>query len=259
MATQVHPTAIVEAGAKLGQDVVIGAYAYVGGDVTLGDGCVLHHHATVEGYSQLGPQCEVFPYAFIGGRTQDLKAKPGKPGLKVGARNTFREYVSVHLGTQEGEWTILGDDNVLLAYSHIAHDCVIGNHLVISSHSAIAGHVHVGDHVNIGWNAGIHQFCRIGRHCIIGGYSVITQDVLPFSTTVSPRDVKVFAANATGMERRGFATENIEALHKAFRLMTRSKLNTTQAIERIRAEIPPTPELDELLEFIRTSERGFIK
>ena len=115
MATQIHSTAIIEPGAKLGKDVIVGAYAYVGTDVTLGDGCILHHHAAVEGYTQLGPQCEVFPFAVIGGRTQDLKAKPGKPGLKVGARNTFREYVSVHLGTQEGEWTILGDDNVLLA------------------------------------------------------------------------------------------------------------------------------------------------
>ncbi|NBX35357.1 acyl-[acyl-carrier-protein]--UDP-N-acetylglucosamine O-acyltransferase, partial [bacterium] len=117
----IHPTAIVEPGAQLGANVTIGAYAFVGADVTLGAGCVLHHHASVEGFTQLGPDCEVFPYAVIGGRTQDLKARPGKPGLKVGARNVFREYVSVHLGTQEGEWTLLGDDNTLLAYSHIAH------------------------------------------------------------------------------------------------------------------------------------------
>ncbi len=233
MASQVHPTAIVEAGAKLGQDVVIGAYAYVGGDVTLGDGCVLHHHATVEGTTQLGPQCEVFPYAFIGGRTQDLKAKPGKPGLKVGARNTFREYVSVHLGTQEGEWTILGDDNVLLAYSHVAHDCVIGNHLVISSHSAVAGHVHVGDHVNIGWNAGIHQFCRIGDHAMVAACSKCVQDVPPFVIADgNPCETKMI--NAVGLKRSGFSDDEIATAKVMHRIFYRDGLNTTQAIEKAR-------------------------
>ncbi|MFM7209696.1 MAG: acyl-ACP--UDP-N-acetylglucosamine O-acyltransferase, partial [Verrucomicrobiota bacterium] len=180
MAARIHPTAIVEPGARLGADVEVGAYAFVGADVTLGDRTKVLHHATVEGRTETGPDCEVHPYALIGGRTQDLKARPGRPGLRIGARNVFREYVSVHLGTQEGEWTVLGDDNVLLAYSHVAHDCVIGNHLVMSSHSAVAGHVHVGDHVNIGWNAGIHQFCRIGDHAMVAACSKCVQDVPPF-------------------------------------------------------------------------------
>ncbi|MGA0134385.1 MAG: acyl-ACP--UDP-N-acetylglucosamine O-acyltransferase, partial [Opitutales bacterium] len=171
MAARIHPTAVVEPGARLGADVEVGAYAFIGGDVALGDRTKVMHHATVEGRTETGPDCEVHPYALIGGRTQDLKARPGRPGLRVGARNVFREYVSVHLGTQEDEWTVLGDDNVLLAYSHVAHDCVIGSHLVMSSHSAVAGHVHVGDHVNIGWNAGVHQFCRIGDHAMVAACS----------------------------------------------------------------------------------------
>ena len=256
MAGAIHPTAIIEPGAKLGRDVRVGAYAYVGGDVTLGDGCVLHHHACVEGLTTLGPACEVFPFAVIGGRTQDLKARPGKPGLRVGARNVFREYVSVHLGTQEGEWTVLGDDNVLLAYAHIAHDCAVGNHLVMSSHSALGGHVHVGDHVNIGWNAGVHQFCQIGDHAMVAACSKLTQDVPPFVIADgNPAESKLI--NKVGLARNGFTEPEIEEAKALHRLFYRDGLNATQALEKAAAlPFAGGRVAKAWLGFVRASKRG---
>ena len=254
MAPAIHPTAIIESGAKLGPGVTVGAYAFIGADVTLADGCIIHHHATVEGLTQLGPNCEVFPYALIGGRTQDLKARPGKPGLRVGARNTFREYVSVHSGTQEGEWTILGDDNVLLAYSHIAHDCVIGNHVVISSHSAVAGHVHVGNHVNIAWNAGIHQFCRIGDYAMLAACSKCVQDVPPYMIADgNPAETKM--VNTVGITRAGFSPEEVAAAKNMYKLFYRDGLNTSQAIEKAKAE-GKNRIVDSFIAFAQATKRG---
>ena len=254
MASAIHPTAIIESGAKLGKGVTVGAYAFIGSDVTLGDNCIIHHHATVEGFTQLGPQCEVFPYALIGGRTQDLKARPGKPGLRIGARNTFREYVSVHSGTQEGEWTILGDDNVLLAYSHIAHDCVIGNHVVISSHSAVAGHVHVGNHVNIAWNAGIHQFCRIGDYAMLAACSKCVQDVPPYMIADgNPAETKM--VNTVGITRAGFSPDEINAAKNMYKLFYRDGLNTSQAIEKAKAE-GKNRIVDSFIAFAQATKRG---
>ena len=254
MAPTIHPTAIIEDGAKLGPGVTVGAYAFIGADVTLGEGCTIHHHATVEGLTQLGPNCEVFPYALIGGRTQDLKARPGKPGLRVGARNVFREYVSVHSGTQEGEWTIMGDDNVLLAYSHIAHDCVIGNHVVISSHSAVAGHVHVGDHVNIAWNAGIHQFCRIGDYAMLAACSKCVQDVPPYMIADgNPAETKM--VNTVGITRAGFSPEEVTAAKNMYKLFYRDGLNTSQAIEKAKAE-GKNRIVDSFIAFAQATKRG---
>ena len=255
-ASSVHPTAVVEPGARLGAGVAIGAYAYVGPDVTLGDGCVLHHHACVEGLTTLGPACEVFPFAVIGGRTQDLKARPGKPGLRVGARNVFREYVSIHLGTQEGEWTVLGDDNTLLAYAHIAHDCVVGGHLVMSSHSALGGHVHVGDHVNIGWNAGVHQFCQIGDHAMVAACSKLVQDVPPFVIADgNPAETKM--VNRVGLSRNGFSDAEIEDAKALHRLFYRDGLNATQALEKASALPLASGRVGKAwLGFARESKRG---
>jgi len=254
MAPAIHPTAIIESGAKLGPGVTVGAYAFIGADVTLGEGCIVHHHATVEGLTEFGPNCEAFPYALIGGRTQDLKARPGKPGLRIGARNTFREYVSVHSGTQEGEWTILGDDNVLLAYSHIAHDCVIGNHVVISSHSAVAGHVHVGNHVNIAWNAGIHQFCRIGDYAMLAACSKCVQDVPPYMIADgNPAETKM--VNTVGITRAGFSPEEVSAAKNMYKLFYRDGLNTSQAIEKAKAE-GKNRIIDSFIAFAQATKRG---
>jgi UDP-N-acetylglucosamine acyltransferase len=189
-----------------------------------------------------------------------LKYKGERSETHIGNGNRIREFVTIHRGTEGGGMvTSIGDDNLAMAYVHVAHDVHVGNHTVLSHGATIGGHVVVEDWAVIGAQSGVHQFCRIGRHAMIGGYSVITQDVLPFSMTASAREVHIFGANRTGLDRRGFPAATIDGLQKAFRLLTKSGLNTTQATERILAEVPETPEREELLAFLRTSERGFVK
>lgn len=256
----IHPTAIVDSAAAIDSSAEIGPYCTIGADVAIGARTRMMGHIFLEGPIEIGEDNVFYPYSTVGVAPQDLKYKGERSSTRIGHRNKIREFVAIHRGTEGGGMlTSIGDDNLLMAYTHVAHDTHVGNHTVIGHGATLGGHVIVGDWAVVSAGSAVHQFCRIGRHCIIGGYSVITQDVLPYSTTVSPRDVKVFAANATGLERRGFPAETIDALHKAFRLMTRSNLNTSQAVERIQAEIPSTPEVEELLEFVRTSERGFVK
>lgn len=255
--SSIHPTAIIEPGAKLGANVTVGAYAYVGPEVTLGDGCVLHHHATVEGYTFLGARNEVFPYALIGGKTHDLKFKGGRPGLRVGDDNVFREYATVHLGTDDGEFTVLGSKNHILAYSHVAHGVTIGDHLVMSSHSAIAGHCVIGDHVNIGWGTGLHQFCRVGDFAMLAACSKCVQDVLPFMIADgNPAEVKTL--NKVGLERNGFAAGDIDAVRRVHRMLYRDGLNRTQALEKITgdAELSANARVKQMLDFVAASKRG---
>jgi UDP-N-acetylglucosamine acyltransferase len=256
----IHPTAIINPNAVIDPSAEIGPYCQIGADVVIGARTRLKGNIFMEGPLEIGEDNIFFPYSTVGVAPQDLKYHGERSRTRIGHRNQIREFVTIHRGTEGGGMlTSIDDDNLLMAYTHVAHDTHVGSHTVIGHGATLGGHVDVGDWAVVSAGSAVHQFCRIGRHCIIGGYSVITQDVLPFSTTVSPRDVKVFAANATGLERRGFGAETIDGLHKAFRLMTRSGLNTTQAIERIREEVPMTAEIEELLEFIRTSERGFIK
>lgn len=256
----IHPTAIVDASAVIDPAAEIGAYCVIGPAVTIGARTRLMGHVFVDGPIEIGEDNVFFPYSTVGVAPQDLKYKGERSRTRIGHRNQIREFVTIHRGTEGGGMlTSIGDDNLLMAYTHVAHDTQVGSHCVIGHGATLGGHVTVGDWAVVSAGSAVHQFCRIGRHCIIGGYSVITQDVLPFSTTVSPRDSKLFAANATGLERRGFVTDTVEGLHKAFRFLTSGKLNTSQAIEKIKAEIPLTPELEELLEFIRNSERGFVK
>ena len=256
----IHPTAIIDPSAVIDPTAEIGPYSIIGADVTIGARTRLLGHAYVEGPIEIGEDNLFHPYSTVGVAPQDLKYHGEPSRTKIGNRNQIREFVTIHRGTEGGGMlTSIADDNLLMAYTHVAHDSHVGNHCVIGHGATLGGHVTVGDWAVVSAGTAVHQFCRIGRHSIIGGFSVVTQDVLPFSTTVSPRDTKLFAANATGLERRGFSTGTIEGLHKAFRLMTRAKLNTSQAVEKIKAEVPMTPELEELLEFIRTSERGFIK
>lgn len=258
MATHIHPTAIIEAGAQLGTDVVIGAYAYVGHKAVIGDRTVLHHHANVEGITTLGAECEVFPFACVGTKTHDLKFKGGEPGLIVGDRNVFREYVSVHGATNDGEFTRMGHDNVLLAYAHIAHDCVVGNNLVMSAQSALAGHVIVEDNVNIGWGSGVHQFCRIGAYAMIGGMSKAVQDVPPY-IIADGNPAIARSINKVGLERHGFTIEQLEAIKHAFRLFYRSGYNRSQAFEHMRThKLAGTAEFKHFLDFVTKSERGVV-
>ena len=256
----IHPTAIVDPGARVADSARIGPYCVVGADVEIGARTELKAHVFLEGPLAIGEDNVFFPYSTIGVAPQDLKYHGERSETRIGSRNQIREFVNIHRGTKAGGMvTSIGNDNLLMAQVHVAHDVQVGDHAVLSHAAVMGGHVTVGDWAVIGAATGVHQFCRVGRHAIIGGYSVITRDVLPFSNTVSDREAKVFGENSTGLKRRDFSAESIEALHKAFRLLTRGGLNTTQAVERIIAEIPPSHEVNELLDFIRTSERGFIK
>ncbi|HTS77812.1 MAG TPA: acyl-ACP--UDP-N-acetylglucosamine O-acyltransferase [Bryobacteraceae bacterium] len=256
----IHPSAIVDLNARIAESAEVGPYCVIGSDVAIGARTRMMAHVFMEGPLEIGEDNIFFPYSTVGVAPQDLKYRGGRSSTRIGNRNRIREFVTIHRGTEGGGMvTQIGDDNLLMAYVHIAHDAKVGSHTVLANAVTFGGHVTVEDWAIIGASSGVHQFCRVGRHAIVGGYSVITQDVLPFSNTVTAREAKVFGANATGLKRRGFSSESIDALHKAFRLLTHSGLNTTQALERIAAEVPASPEVDELVRFIRSAERGFVK
>ena len=256
----IHPTAIVDPLARVAGSAEIGPYCIVGAEVEIGPRTRLMAHVYLEGPTWIGEDNVFFPYSTVGVASQDLKYQGERAETRIGDRNRIREFVTIHRGTLGGGLvTSIGSDNLLMAYTHVAHDVHIGGRTVLANAVTLGGHVTVGDWAIIGASTGVHQFCRVGRHAIIGGYSVVTQDVLPFSNTVSQREIKVYGANRVGLERRGFDTAAVEALQTAFRLLTRSQLNTSQAIERIRAEVPSTVEVNELIEFIGASERGVIK
>jgi UDP-N-acetylglucosamine acyltransferase len=244
----IHPTAIVDPSARIHPDAEVGPCCVIGAEVEIGARTRLMGHLFVEGPAWIGEDNLFFPFSTIGVASQDLKYKGERTETRIGHRNRIREFVTIHRGTAGGGGvTSLGDDNLIMAYAHVAHDVRIGNHCILGNAATLGGHVTIGDWAIVEAFSGVHQFCRIGPHAIVGGYSVITQDVLPYSMTV------------TRLERRGFAAETIQALHKAFRLLRSESLNTAQAIERIRQEAPPLEELSELIEFIRTSQRGIIK
>lgn len=256
----VHPTAVVDESARIDGSAEIGPFCVIGPDVTIGARTRLVANIYVEGPIEIGEDNVFHPYSTAGVAPQDLKYKGERSSTRIGHRNKIREFVTIHRGTEGGGMlTEIGDDNLVMAYVHIAHDVRVGSHTVLSNGVTFGGHVVVEDWAVIGAWSGVHQFCRIGKHAMIGGYSVITQDVAPFSTVVSERNPKIFGANKVGLERRGFSADSINALHKAFRLLTRSGLNTSQAVERIHAEVEPGREIDDLLAFIARSERGIVK
>ena len=256
----IHPTAIVDPSAKIADSADIGPYSIIGPDVEIGARTQLKANVVMEGPLSIGEDNVFFPYSTVGVAPQDLKYHGERSCTHIGHRNRIREFVTIHRGTEGGGMlTAIGDDNLLMVQVHVAHDVRVGSHCVLSHAATIGGHVAIDDWSVVGAGSAIHQFCRVGRHAMIGGYSVITQDVLPFSTTSAKRENKVYGENKTGLERRGFPAETIEALHKAFRLLSRSKLNTSQALEKILAELGDNPEVKELLQFIAASDRGFIK
>ncbi len=256
MGATIHPTAVIDSAVHLGADVEIGAFAYVGAGVTLGAGTRLHHHASVEGNTVLGERCEIFPYACIGGKTQDLKFKGGNPGLRIGDRNVFREYVTVHGATNDGDFTRVGSDNVLLGACHIAHDCVIGNHTVMSNGAMIAGHVTVEDHVVIGGYGGIHQFCRLGAYAMLSATAKLVHDLPPyFIADGTPAEVR--AINRVGLERNGFTTEQMDRVKQIHRILYREGLNRTQALEKLASHAQAeSEEFRRMLSFAKATERG---
>lgn len=256
MATGIHPTAIIESGAELDEGVIVGAYAYIGPNVRIAKGTEVMHHATVDGVTTMGEGNEVHPYAYVGGKTHDLKYKGGCPGLLVGSGNVFREFSTVHCGTSEGSNTIVGDNNLVLAYSHIAHECIVGNHLVMSSHAALGGHVEIGNFVNIGWGAGLHQFCRVGDYAMVGASSKVVQDVPPYVIADgSPAIVRT--TNKIGLERNGFTPEEVILVRRVFKIFYKEGLNRRQAIEKLSAEMSDSHKIVKTFQaFVQESERG---
>lgn len=255
----IHPTAIVSPEAQLGADVFIGPYCRIGDRVRIADRCRFDSHVVVEGPTAIGNDNRFFPFGTIGLQPQDLKFQGEETFLTIGSHNVFREYVNVHRGTKGGGGhTKIGDRNFLMAYAHIGHDSILGNHIIMANAATLAGHVVIEDYATIGAFSGVHQFCRIGTHGYVGGYSVVTKDVLPYSKTVSERNTHAYGVNTIGLERKGFTPGQIQNIKAAFRLLLRSKLNTTQALEAIRAKAK-TPEVQVLVDFIESSSRGVIK
>lgn len=257
---QIHPQAIVSPEAKLGADVRIAAYAVVGAGVELGHGCEVHEHAVVRGPSKFGCGNVFHSFSLIGGDPQDYTYRGENVELLAGNDNIFREYVTISRGTIKGGGvTRIGDKNFFLAYSHVGHDCQIGSNTLFVNGATLAGHVTVQDFVTIGAFSPVHQFCRLGRYSYIGASTVITQDVPPFSLIVTERETRCFGPNTIGLERKGFSAERIKALEKAFRLLTRSKKNTSQALEEMRATMQGSEDVKELVEFVEKAERGIVK
>jgi UDP-N-acetylglucosamine acyltransferase len=256
----VHPTAVVHPQSKLAPSVVVGPFAVIGEGVELGDGCEVMSHAVLGGPTRMGCGNRIFPLASVGLDPQDTKYRGEPTRLEIGDGNVFREFVTIHRGTAEGDGvTYIGNHNLLMAYVHIAHDCRLGNHVIMANAASLAGHVDIGDHATIGAFCAIHQFCRIGAYSFLGSYTLVNQDILPYSKTSSPRIAEVLGSNRIGLERRGFTRGDMDEIEQAFRLLCRSKLNTTQALEAIEARNFQSEHVRVLVDFIRASERGVVK
>ncbi len=258
MASSVHPTAIVHPKARIGKGCVVGPYCIIGEHVTLGDGCKLHSHVVIDGYTTLGKQNEIFPFASIGLKTQDLKWNGGVTRTQIGDHNTFREYVTIHSATSDGEVTTVGSHNHILAYCHIAHNVTLGSHVIMSNVGTLAGHVTVEDYAIVGGLAAVHQFCRIGRMSIIGGCSKVVQDVPPFMLADgNPAETRTI--NKVGLERNGVSDKAQVALKAAYKILFRERLTISNALAKIEKKLPPLPEVKHLIQFVRASERGIGK
>src|SRR5712692_9494905 len=258
--SEIDPRAIVSTRARLGQGVRIGAYAVVGDAVELGEGCVLHPHAVVTGPAGLGRENVLHPFCSVGGDPQDLKYAGERTELVAGDANVFREGVTISRGTlQGGGVTRIGSHNLFMAYAHVAHDCQVGGYTVFANGATLAGHAIVEDYATVGAFSAVHQHCRLGRYSYVAGFTVITQDVPPFSRVVMERETRCYGVNTIGLERRGFDAERIRSIEQAYRLLLRSKLNTTQALEQMRATLNGSADIEELIQFIETAERGLVK
>jgi UDP-N-acetylglucosamine acyltransferase len=256
----IHPTAVIHSQAILAASVSVGPFAVIGEGVELGDGCEVMSHAVLGGPTRMGGHNRIFPFASIGLDPQDTKYHGEPTRLEIGEGNTFREFVTVHRGTVEGEGlTRIGNHNLLMAYVHIAHDCRLGDHIIMANAASLAGHVEIGDHATVGAFCGIHQFCRIGAYSFLGSYTLVNQDILPYSKTSSARVAEVLGSNRIGLERRGLGRADMDELEQAFRLLCRSKLNTTQALEAIEGRKFQSEHVRALVDFIRSSERGVVK
>ena len=259
MTSFIHETAIVSPKAKLGDGCHIGPFCTVGDDVQLGDGVRLDSHVVVDGRTAIGDGTHVYPFVSIGLAPQDLKYAGEPTATEIGKRNHIREFVTIHRGTAGGGGlTKIGDDNLLMAQAHVAHDCHLGNEIIMANAATLAGHVEIADRASVGAYSGVHQFCRLGFEAFVGGYSVVVKDAMPYAI-IQGNHAKCYGLNRLGMKRRGYSKETIEKLNHAFHLLLSAKLNTTQAVEKIREEIAGCKEVDLLVGFIETSKRGVVK
>ncbi len=256
----IHPTAIVDAEARIAPSCTIGPYCVVGPQVELGEGCCLVSHVTLEGPTQIGAHNRFFPFTSIGTAPQDITYRGEPTRLEIGEHNVIREFVTINRGTVKGGGlTRVGDHNLIMAYTHIAHDCRIGSHIIMANAATLGGHVTVEDWATVGALCPVHHFVRIGKYAFVGGGTTITRDVLPFSKTSAERGTHAYGLNAIGLERRGFTRERIRKIHHAYKLLLASKLNTSQALEKLKSEADRGEDIDLLIRFIESSERGVIK
>jgi len=256
----IDPLARVASTAVIGPGTTVGPFAVVGPHVRIGSDCKIGASAVIDGHTTIGDHNEIFPYASIGLAPQDLKYKGEPTRMAIGSGNIFREFVTIHRGTTGGGGvTTIGDRNLFMNYVHVAHDCHVGNQTIFGPHATLGGHVTIADFVNVSAGSAVHQFCRVGAYAFIGGYSVITKDALPYGRTVGARPARVFGLNLIGLKRRGFSDDTLKKLRQAYRYLTQSKLNTTQAVEKIAGDRSlKCPEVDNLVDFIRTASRGVI-
>jgi len=260
MSKDIHPTAIVEDGAQLSEDVKVGPFSIIGGDVRVGQGTEIASHVTVAGRTEIGANCKVFPYASIGTDPQDLKYKGEDTGVKIGDECVIREYVTVNRGSVGGDgMTEVGSNNFLMAYSHVAHDCRVGNNVIMANAATLGGHVSVGDRAFLGGFVAVHQHCRVGTYVMIGGVGRITKDVPPYVMAVGVDDVKLFGLNSVGLKRGGVSEEGIRDLKAAYKIIFGKKGSLKEAIKKVQEDLPYTDEISHLIEFLNQCKRGFYR
>jgi UDP-N-acetylglucosamine acyltransferase len=257
-ATVIHSTACVHPEAQIGEGCQIGPYCVIGPHVVLGPNCRLHSHVVIDGHTTLGRDNEIFPFACLGKRSQDQKWRGGVTRLEIGDGNIIREGVTINTATRENDVTRVGSHNVILNCCHIAHDCVVGNHVIMSGYAGLAGHVVVEDYVVLGGYVAVHQFCRLGKMCMVGGCSKVCQDIPPFMLA-DGNPAETLTINKVGLERNGVSEEAQAALRQAYKLLFREGITLAKALERIETELPPLPELKHLVQFVRSSQRGLAK
>ena len=255
----IHKTAVVSSKAEIGPDVEIGPYSIIEDNVTIGRDTVIGAHVVIEGYTQIGERNKISPFASIGGPPQDIGYQGEDTRVIIGNDNVIREYVTIHRATTKEEWkTIIGDHNYIMAYAHIAHDCVLGDRVIISNVATLGGHIAIGDHAILGGLVAVHQFVRIGAHAFVGGKSGIDRDVPPFMISAGPR-ARLYGVNRTGLNRSGFSRESIDGLKMAYRIIWRDNRILSKGIEQVNKEVKPFPELEVLLNFLKSSKRGILR
>lgn len=255
----IHPTAIIHPGAKLADDVTVGPYAVIGENVTIGSGTTVAGHVVIEGWTSIGCENQIFQFSSIGAAPQDLKYAGEETHLKIGDRNRIREFTTMNRGTAEGGGiTTIGNDNLFMAYSHVAHDCLVHDHAILANGATLAGHVVVESVAILGGLAAVHQFCRIGCHTMISGGAMVTQDIPPYTVAQGDR-AKTVGLNLVGLKRRGFSEETIRGIKKAYRMIFRSGMRLEEALEKVTQEVETTPELGHFINFIKNSQRGIAR